>query len=367
MKPIFFTNGKYQDNILNILIENNHIAGLGYLPDENEADIDIIDIKGSIIIPNITDAHVQSLPSPEVLAHSGITHILSKETGPSPIKTHHISPLTKQSKGQELSEMITLKEKGSIAFSDGNSPDNANLMRHCLDYSNPLDIPIIIRPNETSLTQQGVMNEGYTSTVLGLKGSPAIAESIRIKRDLQLLATYGGKIHFFPITTAHSVQLIRDAKASHLNVTCGTAPHYLLKTETDVEGYDTQTKVWPPLRTETDRLALIEGLVDGTIDIIASDHTQLTLDEKQTDYNEAAFGTASFLTLIPSLFTLHQTHDIPMQTLINCVSYNPNRIFKLNHTPFGLASKASFTVIKLKPEPTITHTLIDGKLELRNF
>ncbi|MSR89062.1 MAG: hypothetical protein EXS67_05370 [Candidatus Margulisbacteria bacterium] len=349
MKPIFFTNGKYQESILNILIENNRIAGMGYLPDENEDDIQIIDIKGSIIIPNLTDAHVQSLPRPEVLAHSGITHIVSKQTGTSPIKHHLISPLTKQSKGQEPSEMLTLKEQGSIAFSDGNSPDNVNLMRNCLDYSNSLDIPIIIRPNETSLTQESAMQEGCISTDLGL------AESIRIKRDLQLLATYGGKIHFFPITTAHSVQLIRDAKASHLNVTCGTAPHYLLKTKNDVKDNDTQAKTYPPLRTETDRLALIEGLLDGTIDIIASDHT------------EAAFGTASFSTLIPSLFTLHQTHDIPMQTLINCVSYNPNRIFKLNHTPFGLGSKASFTIIKLKPEPNITHTIIDGKLERRSF
>lgn len=200
--------------------------------------------------------------------------------------------LTVKGKGEALAELFDMKNAGAVGFYDyKHSVSNANLLKIALQYAQNFEGLIFSFPMNTSIAGKGMVNEGITSTQLGLKGIPAIAEELQIARDLFILQYTGGKLFIPTISTANSVQLIADAKKKGLQVYCSVAVHNLNTTDTVLEGFDTQYKVLPPLRTPQDTKALLEGVKNGTIDLVTSDHTPLNIELKHVEFDNAAYGT----------------------------------------------------------------------------
>ncbi len=188
-------------------------------------------------------------------------------------RVYPIGSVSKGQKGQELAEMAELKTAGVVAYSDDGHPvENPALMKKAMEYASMFGAPVISHCEDLELTEGGLMNEGYTATMLGLRGAPSAAEVLMVSRDVILAEYTGAPVHIAHVSTARSVDIIRQAKARGVNVTCETCPHYFSLTEEACEGFDTMAKVNPPLRSEEDRLAIIEGLRDGTIDAIVTDH-----------------------------------------------------------------------------------------------
>lgn len=215
-----------------------------------------------------------------------------------------IAAITKSLMGTELTEMALLLEAGALAFSDdGCCIQNASVMRRALQYVKMFDKPLIIHPEDSSLSQGGQINEGIVATKLGLKGIPAASEEVIVARDIILAEEVGAKLHFTHISTRGSVNLIREAKARGVKVTCDVTPHHLILTSSDVRDYDTNFKVNPPLRTQSDVEALREGLIDGSIDVIASDHAPHASHEKEMEFEKAPFGMVGLETTLPLMIT----------------------------------------------------------------
>ena len=203
-----------------------------------------------------------------------------------------IGAFTKDSEGKDMAELFDMKNAGAIAFGDYNKDiDNANLLKIGLQYVQDFDGLLIAYSQDASIKGNGVVNEGVVSTRLGLKGIPNLAEELQISRNLFLLEYTGGKLHIPTISTAKSLELIRNAKAKGLNVTCSAAVHHLVLTDEKLEGFDTRYKVSPPLRTEEDRKALIEGVNDNTIDMITTDHNPIDIEHKKMEFEGSKNGT----------------------------------------------------------------------------
>jgi len=247
-----------------------------------------------------------------------------------------IGCISKGRNGKELTNMGELASAGVIACSDDGEPAaDSRLMRQALDYSRALDLPIIDHCEDTSLTEGGQMNEGITSTRLGLRGIPAAAEEIIVARDLALAQLTGGRLHIAHTTTEGSVDLIRRAKEKGIKVTAEVTPHHLTLTEEKVIGYDTNAKVNPPLRTKRDIQALIQGLNDNTIDIIATDHAPHTKADKLCEFALAAFGISGFETALGSLMSLVHHGQLTLSTLIAKLTGEPARIIDTKYGKLG--------------------------------
>ncbi|WP_111682681.1 dihydroorotase [Winogradskyella tangerina] len=203
-----------------------------------------------------------------------------------------IGALTKSSDGEDLAELFDMKNAGAVAYYDYQRPiSNPNLMKIALQYASNFDGMVCSFPQESKITGNGVVNEHINSTRLGLKGNPALAEELQISRDLFLLEYTSGKLHIPTISTARSVELIRAAKAKKLDVSCSVAIHNLVLTDDELNGFDTRYKVLPPLRTQKDCDALIEGLKDGTIDMVTTDHNPIDIEDKKVEFDHAMYGT----------------------------------------------------------------------------
>jgi len=245
-------------------------------------------------------------------------------------KVYPMAAVTRGLAGRELAELGLLKAAGAVAFTDGFAAvADARLMRRALAYASMLDALVVQHPEEPALAAGGAMNEGPVATRLGLPGIPAVAEVIMIERDLRLLEPGRGRLHVAHVTTAAAVAAIRAAKARGLAVTCDTTPHHLLLTEAEVEGYRTFAKVSPPLRGEADRLALIEGLIDGTIDAIASDHRPQDQDSKRLPFGQAAFGVVGLQTLLAASLELFHTGRMGLLELLHKLTAAPAAILGL--------------------------------------
>jgi len=229
--------------------------------------------------------------------------------------------------GQELVEFDELASAGVIAFSDDGKPAlNSRLMRQALDYGRVLDLPIIDHCEDTALTEGGQMNEGIISTRLGLPGMPAVAEEIIVARDLALAQSTGARLHIAHVSTEGSVDLIRHAKEKGIKVTAEVTPHHLTLAEEKVVGYDTNAKVNPPLRTKQDIQALIQGLKENAIDIIATDHAPHSEVDKLCEFALATFGISGFETALGSLMSLVHNGELTLATLIAKLTLEPARI-----------------------------------------
>lgn len=250
-----------------------------------------------------------------------------------------IGALTKNSEGKDLAELFDMKNAGAIAFGDyGKSLDNANLLKIALQYTQDFDGLVIAFAQDSNIKGSGVANEGISATRLGLKGIPALAEELHIARNLFLLEYTGGKLHIPTISTAKSVELIKEAKAKGLNVTCSVAVHHLVLTDEKLDGFDTRCKVSPPLRSENDRKALIEAVKNGTIDMITSDHNPIDIEHKKMEFDLAKNGTIGLETAFGVLLTV-----LPLEIVIEKLT-SAGTIFGIEKQPIAENTSPNLTL-----------------------
>ncbi|MEZ4793481.1 MAG: dihydroorotase [Gelidibacter sp.] len=264
-------------------------------------------------LSGFTSVAVNSNTNPVIDSYADISFLKNKTNG-NAARLYPIGALTKDSKGKDLAELFDMKNAGAIAFYDYQKPiGNPNLMKIALQYASNFGGLVFSFPQESKISGLGVMNEHVTSTSLGLKGNPALAEELQIVRDLFLLEYTGGKLHIPTISTAKSVELIRNAKKQKLNVSCSVAIHNLVLTDNELNTFNTNCKVLPPLRTQVDCDALIEGLKDGTIDMVTSDHNPIDIEHKKVEFDYAINGTIgleSAFGALNKIFTIKKTVDL---------------------------------------------------------
>ncbi|GFZ84697.1 dihydroorotase [Aquaticitalea lipolytica] len=264
-------------------------------------------------LSGFTSVAVNPNTNPVIDSNSDVSFLKGKANG-NAVALYPIGALTKESKGEDLAELFDMKNAGAIAFGDYQKPIcNPNLMKLALQYASNFEGLVYSFPQESRISGLGVMNENVTSTSLGLKGNPTLAEELQIVRDLFLLEYTGGKLHIPTISTAKSVELIREAKQKKLNVSCSVAIHNLVLTDDELHTFNTNLKVLPPLRTKDDCNALIEGLKDGTIDMVTSDHNPIDIEHKKIEFDYAKYGTVgleSAFGALNTVFTIKKTIDL---------------------------------------------------------
>ncbi len=246
-------------------------------------------------------------------------------------KIHPIGAITKGQQGESLSDIGKMKSAGVVALSDdGKSVDNSLIMRLAMEYAADFGLRCLCHCEDKSLVDGGVVNEGYNSTLTGLKGSPRAAEDIMIARDIALSESLGIPVHICHVSTYSGVEIIRNAKARGVKVTAETCPHYFILTDDIITGYDTDTKVNPPVREEKDKNAIIAGLKDGTLDCIVTDHAPHSLKDKQVEYNLAAFGISGIETSFALSYTyLVKSGVMSLCELMDRMSSSPAKILGL--------------------------------------
>lgn len=292
---------------------------------------------------------------PVIDSNSNITFVNAKAQN-HVVKLLPLGALTVGSKGEDLAELFDMKSAGAVAFYDYKKPiSNPNLMKIALQYADNFDGLICAFPQENKIAGRGVMNENITSTTLGLKGIPAIAEELQIARDIFLLEYTGGKLHIPTISTAKSVDLIREAKKKKLDITCSVAIHNIYFTDAVLNDFNTHFKVLPPLRIQSDVDALIDGIKDGTIDMVTSDHNPIDVEHKKIEFDHAKYGTIgleSAFGALNSLFTIKKSIDI--------LTKGKTR-FGLENTPISVGNKADLALFNPDTKYTFSKTDIISK------
>ena len=279
--------------------------------------------------------------NPIIQTKSDVSYIQEKSLN-NFCEIHPSAAISKNFNGKDLNDIIDLHNSGVKAFTNSYScKESSEMIMNSLLYLNQIDTLLLTKPKDRSFSD-GVVNNGYYSNTVGLKGIPRISESIAVERDLSILEYVGGKIHFTGISTKESVSIIRDAKTKKLNVTCDVPIHNLILDDSNVVSFDPNYKVDPPLRTKEDIDALIEGINDGTIDIIASHHEPQDIDTKKCEFEKANFGVISLQTFFSNIVQL--SRRIPLENLIKTFSTNPKKILGVETYSVVEGSKASFTV-----------------------
>lgn len=372
------------DDSLDVLIEDGAISKIDGRIDEKA---EIIDAAGLIVSPGLIDIHVHLRePGQEyketvrtgtlAAAAGGFTgvacmantepvndtrsvteHILLEARRHGFARVHPIGAISKGLKGEELAEIGEMIRAGAVAISDDGRPVmNAELMRRALLYAQHFDIAVIQHAEDLNLTGKGVMHEGEWSTRLGLPGIPGSAEDVMIARDIILTEDTGGRYHVAHLSTARSLDMVRRARSQGLRVSCEVAPHHLILTDEEVakSGFSTNTKMKPPLRSERDRQALVNGLADGAVDCIASDHAPHHPDEKDVEFNLAPFGILGLeTTLSLCLDRLVHPGIISLKRLIELLSTGPARVLGLPGGTLRPGSPADVTLFHPDEEVTI--------------
>lgn len=264
-------------------------------------------------------------------------------------RVYPVGAITKGSEGKELAEIGELKRAGCIAISDDGRPVmNSLVMRRALEYAQAFDMPVVDHCEDLYLSEDGSMHEGVISTELGLAGIPTSAEEILVARDISLAGLTGGRIHIAHISTAGAVRMVREAKHRGLRVTAEVTPHHWCLTDEAVRGFNTQAKMNPPLRTRKDVEALKEGLKDGTIDAIATDHAPHASQEKQLEFSEAPFGVVGLETAFPLTLGLVEEGVLSLETAVAKLTTEPARVFGL--AKGTLAPGADADVVVANPQ-----------------
>lgn len=360
-----------------LLIEDGRVAGLDAAIEAHGA-VDVFDATGLVVCPGLIDIHVhlrepgfeykETVATGVAAAAAGgftavacmantrpvndnrtVTELILSEAASHPLaRVYPIGAVSKGLEGKELAEVGEMVEAGAVAVSDDGRPVvNAELMRRVLMYAQHYDIAVIQHAQDLDLSGAGVMHEGEWSTRLGLPGIPGSAEDVMVARDLLLSEDTGGRYHVAHLSTARSLDLVRLAKRRGLAVTCEVTPHHLLLTDQAVaeSGFSTHLKMNPPLRAECDRTALLDGLVDGTVDAIASDHAPHHPDEKLLDFNLAPFGILGLETTL-SLCLDRLVHGglLSLSRLVELLSTGPARVLGLPGGSLAPGSVADVTV-----------------------
>ena len=341
-----------------LLVENGKIAKIASKIEEN---CKTIDASGKHVLAGLIDMHVH-LREPgfegkediergsKAAVRGGVTQVCCMpNTNPvcdnavvasyikhraqevNLCKIHPIGAITKGQQGESISDIGKMKSAGVVALSDdGKSVDNSLIMRLAMEYAADFGLRCLCHCEDKSLVDGGVVNEGYNSTLTGLKGSPRAAEDIMIARDIALSESLGIPVHICHVSTYSGVEIIRNAKARGVKVTAETCPHYFILTDDIITGYDTDTKVNPPVREEKDKNAIIAGLKDGTLDCIVTDHAPHSLKDKQVEYNLAAFGISGIETSFALSYTyLVKSGVMSLCELMDRMSSSPAKILGL--------------------------------------
>ena len=371
------------DATQDLLVENGVVKEIGKglaAP----AGVETIDAAGKYVVPGLIDMHVHLrdpgleykediVSGTRAAAAGGFTsvvcmpntkptidnkaiagYIINKAKAEGFANVFPVGSITYGLSGERMSEMGELKEAGCVAVSDDGRPvNNPELMRRALEYARGMGILVISHAEELSLVGEGVMNEGFTSTEIGLKGIPRVAEDIATVRDVMLAEYTSSPIHIAHVSTEGSVRIIREAKARGVQVTCETAPHYFTLTDDAVRGYNTNAKMNPPLREAADVAAIKAGLKDGTIDTIATDHAPHHLDEKDVEFDVAMNGIIGLETSLPLSLKLVDEGVLNLNQLIEKMSCNPSKILGLNRGTLKTGSVADITLIDPSAEWTV--------------
>jgi len=367
------------DDYKDLLIEKGKVEDV-LKPNERVSDAKVIELDGLIITPGLIDIHThlrepgyeykETIATGALAAVSGgftsvacmantdpvndnpavAEYIMERARTTELANVYPIGAISKGLKGEELAEIASLSEHGCVGFSDDGKPVmDSNLMRRAIEYANAFDRVIISHPEDLNLSAAGVMNESRVSTELGLAGITAASEETMVARDIILAELTGGKVHLAHLSAKGSIDLVRQAKDRGIEITCETCPHYFSLTEMAVKesGYNTYTKVNPPLRGEEDLEAIIEGLADGTIDAIASDHAPHNLAEKEVEFLIAAFGISGIETSLGLGLKLVKEKKIKLSRLIELMSVNPAKIIGIQAGSLKPGFPADITVIDL--------------------
>ena len=381
----------------NLLLDDGRVIGLMSYSDPIPDDVEIFDATGLIVAPGFIDMHVhlrepgqeykETIASGAAAAVAGGFTTICAMPNTDPINDSAavtrfvieqaerarlasvlpIGAITKNSNGSELAEMGEMKEAGIVAVSDDGRPvPSAGMMRRAMEYARGFDLPVIDHCEDKSLARGGVMHEGRWSLVLGLRGMPAAAEEVDAERDCALAELTGAHIHLAHVSTLGAIDSVRRAKAKGLRVTCEVAPHHWTLTDAAVENYDTNTKMSPPLRSQEHLDAIFEGLADGTIDAIASDHAPHHADEKDLEFDQAPFGIIGLETSVGLAFErLVRPGVISLDRLVKLCATNPARILSLGDCG-TLRSGAPGDVTILDPECKWTFDVSQSKSKSRN-
>jgi dihydroorotase len=377
-------NGR--DGAFDVLIENGTIARVERNLPADGAEVMELD-SDWIVAPGLIDAHVHlrepgqehketvatgvasavaggftavaCMPNTDPINdHAGITQFILKKAAEAQLaRVYPIGAVSLGSNGEQLAELGEQKSAGCIAFSDDGRPvATALLMRRALEYAGMLHVPIVNHCEDPTLKGDGVAHEGYYASALGLRGIPGVAESLMVERDVSLAELTGGHVHVAHMSARQSLRAVRWGKQRGVRVTCEVAPHHFTLTDEALDGptrYDTNLKMNPPLREDADRDAMLEGIADGSVDLIATDHAPHHADEKMLEFDRAPFGIVGLETAVPIVFDrLLHAGRITLSRMIELLSVNPARVFNL---PGGsLTPGAAADVTVLAPDLRVT-------------
>jgi dihydroorotase len=386
-----------QNSGKNLLIEDGRVVDLLSQSDGVPEGAEVFDATGLVIAPGFIDLHVHlrepgqeyketiatgalaaavggftsvgCMPNTKPINDSAaITRFIIEQSNRAGFaNVFPIGAITKESNGHELAEMGEMKDAGIVAVSDDGRPvPNAGMMRRAMEYARGFDLTVVDHCEDKSLSAGGAMHEGKMSLLLGLKGMPALAEDIDVARDCLLAEATGAHIHIAHVSTKGAVEAVRRAKEKGINVTCEVTPHHFSLTDEAVDGYDTNTKMSPPLRSREHLDAIIGAIKDGTIDAIATDHAPHHADEKALEYDHAPFGITGLETAIGLAFEkLVHAGVIDLNRLVEMCATNPAKIFRLeNRGTLKRGAIADVTIIN--PEMIWTFDVAQSKSKSRN-
>ena len=371
-----------RDEVTDIVINDGLIESIGKSGNP-DTKAQVIDATGLIITPGLFDMHVHlrepgredeetietgsraaaaggftgvaCMPNTTpVVENQGIVQLVKSRQTPY-CGIYPVGAVTKGLECQELAEMGDMFHAGAVAISDDGKPvTNSNLMRRALDYCRMFDIPVISHCEDTFLSADGAMNEGALATRLGLRGIPNAAESSMAYRDAQLAALTGGRLHIAHVSCAETVDVVRQAKRRGIRITAETCPHYFTLTEEAVKGYSEMTRVNPPLRGKADVQAILEGLKDGTIDCIVTDHAPHSHEEKEVEFDQAPTGMIGLETSLGLCWTnLVETAVLTPSQMVEKMSLNPRNILKIGNCKLEIGKLADLTIFDPKAKWTV--------------
>lgn len=380
-----------------VFIEDGRVAGLMSHSDGVPEGAEVMDATGLIVAPGFIDMHVHlrepgheyketiatgaasavaggfttvcAMPNTQPVNDSAaVTRFIIEQAERAALaNVFPIGAITKNSEGAELAEMGEMRAAGIVAVSDdGRAVPTAGMMRRAMEYARGFDLPVIDHCEDKSLSRGGMMHEGHWSLVLGLRGMPAAAEEVDALRDCSLAELTGARVHLAHLSTRGAIETVRRAKEKGLPVTCEVAPHHWALTDEAVHDYDTNTKMSPPLRSQDHLEAVLEGLRDGTVDAIASDHAPHHADEKELEYDQAPFGIVGLETSVGlAIDRLVNEGVISLERFVELAATNPARILQLEDRG-SLQAGAHADVTILAPELTWTFDVARSKSKSRN-